>query len=307
MYEVKVSELAREFGVHRNTIRNWIQSGTLPARKSPGRRYAIKWEDYKKLCEKYGITPRTPDQSGDTAKSPEKKQPHPAQPPLRLHERTQTLYTDPSWADACLGCGTCANACPLSGVDELDPRKIVRMAFLGMEDKLIQSNWPWKCTLCSKCEQSCPMNIEIVALMIRIRSRRKRNEVPGTIHKGVSTCLKRGNNLGIPRDDYLVILNQIGAELADESCPGFTTPVDSRGARLLVTVNSKVPFKEPATMKWWWKIFYAAGESWTISSENWDGVNWGLLSGDDAAMKTITGHIVDNMERLGCKALLLPE
>ena len=60
-------------------------------------------------------------------------------------------------------------------------------------------------------------------------------------------------------------------------------------------------------MKWWWKIFHTAGESWTISSENWDGVNWGLFSGDDAAMKTITGHIVDNMERLGCEALLLPE
>jgi hypothetical protein len=60
-------------------------------------------------------------------------------------------------------------------------------------------------------------------------------------------------------------------------------------------------------MKWWWKIFYAAGESWTISSEYWEGVNWGLFSGDDEAMKTVVGRIVDNMRRLSCEVLLLPE
>jgi len=49
------------------------------------------------------------------------------------------------------------------------------------------------------------------------------------------------------------------------------------------------------------------GESWTIASENWEGVNWGLFSGDDAAMKIIVGRIVDNMRRLNCKVLLLPE
>jgi hypothetical protein len=79
------------------------------------------------------------------------------------------------------------------------------------------------------------------------------------------------------------------------------------GARVLVTVNSKEPFGEPDDMKWWWKIFYAAGESWTISSEYWEGVNWGLFSGDDESMRTVVGRIVDNMRRLNCKVLLLPE
>lgn len=305
-HEIKVSELAREFGVHRNTIRNWIQSGTLPARKSPGRRYVVKWDDYKSLCDKFGKTPKTPHDS-ENPPEPPAKQPQSGRPALRLGSKKNTLYTDPDWADACLGCGSCTNACPLSGVDELDPRKIIRMAVLGMEEQLIASDWPWKCTMCGKCEQACPMNIEIVALMRKIRGRRERTRVPGPIHKGVTSCLKKGNNLGIPKDDFLVILNQIGDELAAESCPGFKAPIDQRGARMLVTINSKVPFVEPAAMKWWWKIFHAAGESWTISSENWDGVNWGLFSGDDTAMKTITGHIVDNMERLGCEALLLPE
>ncbi len=305
--EFRVNELADEFGVHRNTIRNWINKGTLRAEPGPGRRYLVQWEDYRKLCEKYGRRPRfSPGREQDPAR------PAPAStgeglPPLQVNLGNRTLYDDPSWADTCLTCGACASACPLSGVDGLDPRKIVRMAFLGLEDELLASDWPWKCTMCGRCEQACPMNVEIVRLVRRIRSRRDRDRVPGPIHTGVVTCLERGNNLGIPKQDFLHLLATLAEELARESCPGFTTPVDVYGARLLVTVNSKQPFAEPDDMKWWWKIFHAAGESWTIPSDNWEGVNWGLFSGDDGAMKTIVGRIVDNMRRLNCAALLLPE
>ncbi len=307
IYEFKVKELAEEFGVHRNTIRNWINSGSVKAEPGPGRQYIMKWEDYRALCDKFGRTPRVIPGNNIGMPMAQEEVVEPAIPPIVLGNKENTLYDDPSWADACLTCGTCASACPISGIDGLDPRKIVRMAFLGMEDELIDSNWIWKCTMCSKCEEACPMDIEIVQLMRRIRSRRDRDKVPGPIHKGVAMCLERGNNLGIPKDDFLFLLEDIGDELAEESCPGFVTPIDKQGARILVTINSKEPFGEPEDMKWWWKIFYAAGESWTISSENWEGVNWGLFSGDDKAMKTIVGRIVDNLRRLNCTALLLPE
>lgn len=307
IYEFKVNELAQEFDVHRNTIRNWIKSGSVKAEPGPGRQYIMKWEDYQVLCDKFGRIPRrSPGQTPGMVTGQEKAK-ESIIPPITLDTCDKTLYDDPSWADTCLTCGTCASACPISGVDGLDPRKIVRMAFLGMEDELIASNWVWKCTMCSKCEEACPMNIEIVQLMRRIRSRRDRDKVPGPIHKGVVMCLERGNNLGIPKDDFLFLLEEIGEELAEEGCPGFVTPIDKQGARILVTINSKEPFAEPEDMKWWWKIFYAAGESWTISSENWEGVNWGLFSGDDKSMKTIVGRIVDNLRRLNCTALLLPE
>ena len=306
-YEFKVSELAKEFGVHRNTIRNWIKSGSVKAETGPGRQYIMQWDDYLGLCEKFGRKPRfNPNQDYDPAEL-QKISAKVALPPIELEKREKTLYDDPSWADTCLTCGTCASACPISGIDGLDPRKIVRMAFLGLEDELMASDWPWKCTMCAKCEEACPMDIEIVQLMRRIRSRRDRDKVPGPIHKGVTMCLERGNNLGIPKEDFLFLLEDIGEELAAEACPGFTTPVDKYGSRLLVTINSKEPFAEPEDMKWWWKIFYAAGESWTIAADNWEGVNWGLFSGDDEAMKTIVGRIVDNLRRLNCSALLLPE
>lgn len=306
MYEFKVSEMAEEFGVHRNTIRNWINAGTLPAKEGPGRKYLMEFHDYQLLCEKFGREPHvhpgnhvSPKALGELEKTDVK--------PLELSGEKSRFVTDPSFADACLTCGTCASACPIAGVDGLDPRKIVRMAVLGMDEDLIESSWPWKCTMCAKCEEACPANIQIIALIRKIRGAREREQVPGPIHKGVTMCLERGNNLGIPKDDFVFLCEDLGEELAADECPGFKTPIDVHGARVLVTVNSKEPFGEPDDMKWWWKIFYAAGESWTISSEYWEGVNWGLFSGDDEAMKTVVGRIVDNMRRLSCEVLLLPE
>ncbi len=309
MYEFKIVDLAEEFGVHRNTIRNWITTGTLPAKEGPGKRYMMNIAEYIKLCDKFGRIPKV---SVDLAPQVDELQSlrnnGASDKPIDLGLcGSKNLYSDPSWADVCLTCGTCASACPIAGVDGLDPRKIVRMALFGMEDELVNSNWPWKCTMCAKCENACPMNVEIVALMRRLRSKRPRNLVPGPIHKGVATCLERGNNLGIPKDDFLFLLEDLAEEMRNDGWPGFVVPVDKHGARLLVTINSKEPFAEPDDMKFWWKIFTAAGEDWTVSSENWEGVNWGLFSGDDEAQKTVVGRIVDNMERLGCEALLLPE
>ena len=309
IYEAKVNELAEEFGVHRNTIRNWINSGVLPAQEGPGRRYLIQWEDYRRLCDKYGREPRfmpDPEARADAPAAPHSPA-APGQIPVRLDVRASALDASPGQINICLTCGSCAGACPISGVDGFDPRKIVRMAFLGLEDELTASGWQWKCTLCGKCEAVCPMKVEIVQLLRRIRARCDRDKVPAAIRKGVATCLEKGNNLGIPKDDFLALVRELGEELARTSCPGFVAPIDVRGARLLVTVNSKQPFAEPEAMTWWWKILHAAGESWTISSEYWEGINWGLHVGDYGAMRTIVKRIIDNIERLNCTALLLPE
>ncbi len=306
-YEFKVSHLAEEFGIHRNTVRNWINAGTIEAKEGPGRKYMMELDEYQRLCRKFG---RTPQVHSSDAVNPEplSKLDSTAAKPLFLSGNEQReIAVDPSWASSCMTCGTCASACPISGVDDLDPRKIVRMAALGMDKELVEVDWPWKCTMCGKCEESCPANIEIVKLMRAIRGKRDRDKVPGPIHKGVQLCLERGNNLGIPDEDFAFLCEELGEELAEDGCPGFKTPIDVQNARVLVTVNSKEPFAEPDDMKFWWRIFYAAKESWTLSSVNWEGVNWGLFSGDNEAMKTIVGRVVDNMRRLNCQVLLLPE
>ena len=119
--------------------------------------------------------------------------------------------------------------------------------------------------------------------------------------------LERGNNLGIPKDDFLFLLADLCKEVEEECCPGFYVPVDKEGANVIITINSKEPFGEPDDMKFWWKIFYAAKEDWTVSSVNWEGVNWGLFSGDDPSMKIQVERVIENARRLKCKTILLPE
>jgi len=191
-------------------------------------------------------------------------------------------------------------------VDGLDVRKAVRLAVLGMDQELIDSRFPWVCTLCGRCEHACPMKIDLLTLLRSARGMRARDKVPGVLHKGVEMCLKTGNNVGIPKDDFMFLLQDLGAELAEE-LPGFEVPIDKKGAKYLFTINSKEPFAEPEDMMFWWRILYAADESWTTTSENWEGVNWGLFTGDDVAMKEIVGRIVKNYKELGCEYLVLPE
>ena len=307
-YEFKVSEIAEEFGVHSTTIKNWIKSGSLSAKEGPGSKYIMEFSDYQDFCDRFGVEPSVrPLNRVHKDPCTIQQEAQPILEPMTLNGKKSALAVDPSMASSCVTCGTCAAACPIAGVDGLDPRKIVRMAAMGMDEELINSTWPWKCTMCGKCEESCPADIQITTLMRTIRGARERDLVPGPIHKGVAMCLERGNNLGIPKDDFVFLLEELGEELAEDCCPGFVTPLDVEGARVMVTVNSKEPFGEPDDMKWWWKIFHAAGESWTIPTEHWEGVNWGLFSGDDESQKKIVGRLVDNMRRLKCKVLLLPE
>jgi ferredoxin len=220
----------------------------------------------------------------------------------------------PEVADRCYTCGTCSGGCPITGFVPIegaqgtwDVRKAVRAIVFGMEQELIDSRFPWVCTLCGRCEFQCPMGIKLLRTLRAARTQRPREKVPGPIHKGAMMALQRGNNLGIPRDDFLFLLAELGKEMEEECCPGFYVPVDKEGANVIVTINSKEPFGEPDDMKFWWKIFYAAKEDWTVSSENWEGVNWGLFSGDDAAWKEQAGRVLENARRLKCKTILLPE
>jgi heterodisulfide reductase subunit C len=210
--------------------------------------------------------------------------------------------------DACMTCGICACSCPVSGVDGFDPRKVVRLAAMGLEHELVASRWPWICTMCGKCEQACPMEVRIADLVRRIRSLRDRDQVPGILHKGLQAALETGNNLRLPKDDFLFILEDVAGEIREE--PGFEglqVQVDRKGARILTTIHNKLVNTHTEDLKHWWKIFHAAGESWTVSSENWEGTSWGYFTGDDDAMKTMAGRILSQMEALEIDTLLWPE
>lgn len=214
----------------------------------------------------------------------------------------------PHHHDHCVTCGLCASACPASGIDGFDPRKLVRMVGLGMETEIIETRWPWICTMCGKCQEVCPIDVDIPGMVRNIRSLRDREEVPGVLHKGLDAAVKTGNNLGLPQEDFVFILEDVAEEIAEEpGFSGFTVPIDKEGANLLTTIHNKLVNTHTEDLKHWWKLFHAAKEDWTVSSVNWEGTNWGYFTGDDERMKVMVGRIKEQMERLKVKTLLWPE
>ena len=151
------------------------------------------------------------------------------------------------------------------------------------------------------------MNLDIPYIMLRMKSLRPRDQVPGILHKGAEQCFKSGNNMGIPLDDYLFLMSDMGKELAEEDCPGFYVPIDKDGADTLFFPNSKEVFADNEDMKWWWKIFYAAKENWTVPSVNWESVDWGLFTGNYDYIRVLAQRKIDFMQQHHIKKMIMPD
>jgi heterodisulfide reductase subunit C len=71
----------------------------------------------------------------------------------------------------CFSCGTCVAGCPVAGTTEqYNPRRIVRMALLGMREEVLASEFVWLCSACYTCYERCPQDVHIPELMNAIRN-----------------------------------------------------------------------------------------------------------------------------------------
>jgi len=71
----------------------------------------------------------------------------------------------------CFACGTCTAGCPVREVtDRYNPRRIIRMAILGMKKEVLSSQFIWLCSSCYTCFERCPQNVKIPELMNAIKN-----------------------------------------------------------------------------------------------------------------------------------------
>jgi len=71
----------------------------------------------------------------------------------------------------CFTCGTCTISCPIFEVNpDYNPRKIIRMALLGMREELLSSNTIWLCVNCYTCYERCPQNVKFTAVINALRN-----------------------------------------------------------------------------------------------------------------------------------------
>ena len=72
--------------------------------------------------------------------------------------------------ETCEQCGCCSSACPITGLNDFNIRRIIRHIELDLIDEIADSPFPWSCTTCGRCESVCPNGVEILDIIRPLRS-----------------------------------------------------------------------------------------------------------------------------------------
>ncbi len=213
--------------------------------------------------------------------------------------------------NTCLTCGLCASGCPATGLTNMDPRKFLRMAALGMDEEIAASDWPWMCTMCQRCIYVCPMQIDIPQLIFNARKLRPRDDRPKGILGSCDMALRNDSTsaMGTSPEDFEFVVDDVLEEYR-EAQPEFAemqAPIDKEGADFFLNQNSREPVTEPDELVPLWKILHLAGVNWTYGSKGWAGENYCMFLADDDAWKHITTTSANQADKLKSKIYLNTE
>ncbi len=211
-------------------------------------------------------------------------------------------------ADRCLSCGACVAACPIAdwSDERLDPRRLVRLIQNGLGDLVVEMSWIWHCTECGRCNLSCPVGVDVEGLVAAARGLVPRDRSPGQIQKTVELHRTVSNNMGIDTEEWLETVTWMRDELRDD-IPGLEVPIEREGAEFFATINSKLPMYYPGDLQDIFKIFHAAGVSWTLPEKWWEGTNYAMFTNDEEAWEETLRRQVERIERLGCREVAYTE
>jgi Fe-S oxidoreductase len=234
--------------------------------------------------------------------------------------------------DSCTKCGACAEQChsylgtrdphniPAARVDLV--RKIYKRYFttagriapglVGAEDATQETLEEWykyfyQCNECRRCAVFCPMKIDTAEVTIAARQILTKLGITPKFIMGIASNMHRtGNNMGIPvlaLKDSVEFLEQ---EMLEETGKSIPIPVDQEGAEVLYNPSSSDFFANPDSMIGAAKMFYAAGTTWTISSEIVETANFGLFF-DKGVMKEHSNRLLNAARKLKAKRIVAGE
>ncbi len=241
-----------------------------------------------------------------------------------------------SYLNACVRCGLCADSCHYHRaepeLENVPARKLDHIAavfrahctpagrmlpgLVGAKrwDRDMVRAWVdavfGRCSLCGRCSINCTIGIPMPSLFRAARrALGAMGLVPDDLQATVENSLQHGNNMAIEREEWVETLEWIEEELqAETGDPGARIPIDQQGARCLFTVNPREAKFFPLSLQASAKVFWAAGEDWTLASDaGWDLTNYALFTCEDDQAAAIVKNLTDAMTRLGCQVLVIGE
>ncbi len=250
--------------------------------------------------------------------------------------RAKLGAVDASYLNTCVHCGLCAESChyyrtrpELENVPAAKLEKIAAVfkrefttmgriapGLVGAKalDKDMARAWVdavfGRCSLCGRCSLNCTVGIALPRLFRAARAALgAMGLTPPDLQATVDMALQHGNNMGITKTDWVETVQWIEEELQMETGdPEAQMPLDKVGAKILFTVNPREPKFFPLSLQASAKVFWAAKEDWTLTSDpGWDLTNYGLFNCKDEEAGVLTQNLVDAMARLGCETLVIGE
>lgn len=234
-----------------------------------------------------------------------------APPVIDFKAAAQELLPQGANFDACLTCGLCASGCPASGLENMDPRKFIRMAMLGLNEELSATPWVWCCTQCKRCQHVCPMSIDVSQLVFLARGNWPAAKKPSGIVRScqMTQSTESTSAMGMAPDDFAETVAEVLEEVhaAQPAFAHLQAPVNKQGAFFFVNQNSREPMNEPDEMVPLWKILDLVGADWTYASHGWAAENFCMFTGDEDAWESVIRTRVNAVNDLGCKVWLNTE
>lgn len=243
----------------------------------------------------------------------------------------------------CAKCNTCSDAChlfvatdrneiyrPTFRIDTL--RRIIkgyinppkgplgkwRAKFVGAD---VELNWEtvmrlaesaYRCNLCRRCAQACPLALDNGSLAKEIRKifSQEMGIAPKPVHeKGAEIQLRTGSSTGITPAAFLDTVEFLDEDLND-LYPGndYKTPIDKQGADILLIHNAGEFMAWPENPMAFEILFNEAGLDWTLSSDimGYDNVNYGIWY-DDKMAREIATRQMEVARKLGVNRIVVAE
>jgi len=217
----------------------------------------------------------------------------------------------------CAKCNTCSEACHIytaTGNNEMYRpiyrsevlRKIMKKYFTksgkllgGFVGADIDVNWEtiarlgelaYRCNLCRRCAQTCPLGLDNSLLTKEIRKifSQEMGIAPTPLHaKGSMLQIKTGSSTGLSKPAFLDTLEFLEEDTEERFGIKLKFPVDKKGSDILVLHNAGEFIAWPENPVAFAILMDEAGLNWTLSSEimGYDSVNYGLWYDDFQAKK----------------------
>jgi len=237
--------------------------------------------------------------------------------------------------NACVRCGLCADTChvhladgeaastPAAKVERLArlfrrqhtllgrlaPRLVGAEAVTEESLRALADAAFGRCTMCGRCALNCSVGLDPAALMRFARAiLTAARLVPPGIAANAAAALATGNSMAIPPEEVRETIAWLEEDLrATVQDPSAAMPIDRPGSRVLYAINPRELKFFPLSLSAAALVFHVAGESWTLTSTDFDITNYAYFAGDAAGARAIAGKLLRRAEELGVEELVVAE